>query len=122
MRKPIYYYFKKQFFAVLFIWLTKTKIKYGKKKIFHRQNAHIVDKMLKLYIFCRFLIIKYKLFILAFKLFNLFFSVVQRYFTIYFFVGPSTIFREFLDCKHPNTPRASMVITCFSLTYYCCLK
>lgn len=43
MRKPIYYYFKKQLFVLLFILLTKTKIKYGKKKIFHRLNTKKID-------------------------------------------------------------------------------
>ena len=47
MRKPIYYYLIKQLFAVLFISLTKTKIKFGKKKIFHRLNVKKIDERLK---------------------------------------------------------------------------
>lgn len=78
MRKPIYYYLIKQLFAVLFISLTKTKIKYCKKKIFYRLNTKNIDKIPNHTFYYKFLITKRTYTALCFKIYYLNQRVVQR--------------------------------------------
>jgi len=78
LRKPIYYYLIKQLFAVLFISLTKTKIKYCKKKIFYRLNAKNIDKVPKYRFYYKLLITKKIYTALSIKIYYLNQRVVQR--------------------------------------------
>jgi hypothetical protein len=78
LRKPIYYYLIKQLFVVLFISLTKTKIKYCKEKIFYRLNAIKIDKMPKILFYYKFLITKIIRTIINLKIFYLNQCVIQR--------------------------------------------